>query len=43
VWAPVPVALSPQGDELSPKGSWGICVLALPEGLTTGNISVKSV
>jgi hypothetical protein len=34
VWAPVHVALSPQGDELSPRGSWGICALALPEGLT---------
>jgi hypothetical protein len=27
-------ALSPQGDELSPRGSWGICVPVLPEGLT---------
>jgi hypothetical protein len=34
VWAPVHIVLSPQGDELSPRGSWGICVLALPEGLT---------
>jgi hypothetical protein len=34
VWAPVHSALSPQGDELSPRGSWGICALALPEGLT---------
>jgi hypothetical protein len=34
VWAPVHIALSPQGDELSPRGSWGICALALPEGLT---------
>jgi hypothetical protein len=37
VWAPVHIALSPQGDELSPRGSWGICALALPEGLTTDN------
>jgi hypothetical protein len=35
VCAPVHIALSPQGDELSPRGSWGICVLALPEGLTS--------
>jgi hypothetical protein len=34
VWAQVHIALSPQGDELSPRGGWGICVLALPEGLT---------
>jgi hypothetical protein len=26
--------LSPQGDELSPSGSWGICAPALPEVLT---------
>jgi hypothetical protein len=44
VWAPVHIALSPQGDELSPRGSWGICVLALPEGLTdqTGRFPVVS-
>jgi hypothetical protein len=24
----------PQGGELSPRGSWGICALALPEVLT---------
>jgi hypothetical protein len=26
--------LSPEGDELSPSGSWGICAPALPEVLT---------
>jgi hypothetical protein len=34
VWAQVNIALSPQGDELSPGGSWDICAPALPEGLT---------
>jgi hypothetical protein len=34
VWDHVHTALSPQGDELSPRGSWGICVPVLPEGLT---------
>jgi hypothetical protein len=34
VWDHVYIALSPQGDELSPRGSWGICVPVLPEGLT---------
>jgi hypothetical protein len=34
VWDYVHTALSPQGDELSPRGSWGICVPVLPEGLT---------
>jgi hypothetical protein len=42
VWDHVHTALSPQGDELSPRGSWGICVPVLPEGLTFmtyGNIT----
>jgi hypothetical protein len=39
VWDHVHTALSPQGDELSPRGSWGICVLALPEGLTIFNLT----
>jgi hypothetical protein len=34
VWDHVHTALSPQGDELSPRGSWGICVPVLPDGLT---------
>jgi hypothetical protein len=38
VWDHVHTALSPQGDELSPRGSWGICVPVLPEGLTVDGV-----
>jgi hypothetical protein len=41
VWDHVHAALSPQGDELSPRGSWGICVPFLPEGLTRAIRSFK--
>jgi hypothetical protein len=30
----MPTALSPEGDELSPRGRWSICAPALPEVLT---------
>jgi hypothetical protein len=29
-------ALSPEGDESSPRGRWSICAPALPEVLTSG-------
>jgi hypothetical protein len=31
----MPTALSPEGDESSPRGRWSICAPALPEVLTT--------
>jgi hypothetical protein len=34
VWDHVHTALSPQGDELSPRVGWGICMPVLPEALT---------
>jgi hypothetical protein len=40
MWDHVHTALSPQGDELSPRGSWGICVPVLPEGLTMNIITL---
>jgi hypothetical protein len=41
VWDHVHTALSPQGDELSPRGSWGICAPVLPEGLTVDKVLLK--
>jgi hypothetical protein len=35
-------ALSPQGGELSPRGSWGIFARALPEVLTV-NVILRAV
>jgi hypothetical protein len=43
VWAQVHIALSPQGNELSPRGSWGICAPALPEGLTSSRFDKLGV
>jgi hypothetical protein len=41
VWDHVHTTLSPQGGELSPRGSWGICVTVLPEGLTLNEVAQK--